>query len=153
MKRIVFWLIVITALIIVALFSSMSRSDEGFAIPFNVNNEGDNDVTKYETKSDDAGGGNAYYLDRHGLECPAGQAMTGFHLQRDGNNWHIDYKCKKVAGLADFYNNVDDLKSTKKTIDKINADIDKLNTGPVFQKDQYYTKIDVDKAIDAKCRI
>ena len=101
MKRVIFWAIVVTALIIVALFSSMSHSIEGYTNGYKFNGSTQDsgiETHTYSTNSDMDGGGNSIYLDRQGLECPDGQALSGFHLSRDGErHFHIDYKCKSIV--------------------------------------------------------
>ena len=48
------------------------------------------------TPSNDDGGGDTIYLDRHDIKCNSDEAISQLHLARtDDHNYHYDYKCCK----------------------------------------------------------
>jgi len=69
------------------------RYDYSFAV-VNVH------ITKqYSTACSSDGGGNAIYLDRHNVQCPAGSAISSFRLQRCSGltTYRYDYSCSTVV--------------------------------------------------------
>jgi len=53
------------------------------------------------TPVNEDGSGNVYYLDRHYLECPAGNIISGFHFQRQGSNqFFYEYNCRQNQAIS-----------------------------------------------------